>query len=171
MKSDIPQTESACCYNCHFLICYQRQENKKRPHHISCDNRNKLLKATQKQEVHDIIGSESFLGCQKWVWEHHRRTKSPIHVAAILTEERGESCFFHQHTNGMSFDAATTLEAREADRREAERDRNLTRHALELSNRAFKISIVALIVSIAATCATLAWTIWAHYNPGSPPSP
>ena len=171
MESNIPHPDTRCCYNCHFLMAYQhRADGDHAIFEISLDKRTKLLDATEKQHIHNIIGPANFLGCKKWIWKHNRRTKSPIPLASDLTRDHGDSCFFHRYTEGMSFGATEVLEARAADRREAERDRDLTRHALNLSRRAFWISFAALIVSIAATIGTLLWNIWAHFNP-VPPSP
>lgn len=166
MKSDTPHPANRCCYNCHFLMSYQyRADGDHAIFAKSFGDRTKLLAATEKQHIHEIIGNANFLGCQKWVWHHHQETKHLEPLAPFLTQNRADCCFFHDYTEGMSFEAGTMLEAREADRREAERDRDLTRHSLKLSRRAFWISFVALIVSIAATCATLIWNIWAHFHP------
>ncbi|MCD6406171.1 MAG: hypothetical protein J7M19_10125 [Planctomycetes bacterium] len=61
----------------------------------------------------------------------------------------------------MFLPAAVELERRAADRREAERDRALTRGA-------FWVAFAALVVSILATVATLAWNIWTHFYPATP---
>lgn len=160
MKSDTPHPDTHCCYNCHFLTTLT-QDHPYSP--LDHKKRAELLKATDATMLGKIIGPNTKWGCLKDVWTH--KPSGPFPIAPILTQERKDRCLFYPHTHKMTFDIAEVLEARDANRREAERDRDLTRHSLKLSYRAFKISIVALAVSIIATCATLAWNIWAHYHP------
>ncbi len=65
-----------------------------------------------------------------------------------LTRDRGESCFFYPHSPWMSLPAGTEVERRADDRREAEKDRALTR-------KAFLVAAIALVVSIVATVASI----------------
>ena len=156
MKQDPPNIPEKCCLRCHFLKKWMREENGKEIcFELSTEERQCLL-VGEKWNTSPVPWS---LACHKNVWDSANfRKDSCRDIPVITTQDRGESCFFYPHTPGMFFPAAVVLEERAANRREAERDRALTR-------RAFWVAFTALIVSILATIVNLIWNVWNHFHP------
>ena len=136
-----------CCLECHFLKQWMRDKNGETySFETSLSQRTRLAAGENPKTV--LLPDHS-LACHQQVWDTANfREDSDKNVQGIVTAERGESCFFFPRTPGMFFLAAAKLEHRVADRREAERDRFLTR-------RAFYVAFGALIVSIVATIANI----------------
>ena len=73
----------------------------------------------------------------------------------------GSPVFFHRYVPWMSLSAGVELERRAADRREGEKDRELTRQTAGAANRA---AVAAIIVAIAMAVASWASLIWRHFT-------
>ena len=149
MKQNFSNIPDKCCNRCHFLEKWERSSGSKTCFAVSTEERQRLLAGNEWNTNSHVPWS---LACNKGVWDSANfRKDSNCDLHTITTEDRGESCFFYPRTPGMFFPAADELEERVANRREAERDRALTRHTLW-------VAIAALIVSILATT-------WAYFHP------
>ena len=113
-----------CCLNCHFLMKWNRQPNGSDwKFGIAHDERTHLACCKAPEEV---LGGDYSLACYQKVWDWaNRRKDSENNLIRVLTRDRGETCFFYSYTPGMFFPGAVELERREADRREARRDRKV----------------------------------------------
>ncbi len=120
-----------CCRDCHFLMKWHRITDGgeiKMP--IARDERLRLAKGDPSKSV---IGDDYSIACVHGVWDSaNPRKDSETNLVRVLTRDRGESCFFYPHTAGMFFPAATELEKRDADRREARRDRKVAMWSIVL---------------------------------------
>jgi hypothetical protein len=88
-----------------------------------------------------------------------------------LVRNREEECFFYDYAPGMPIDVAAELERRAADRREAERDRELTRQALQKTDTALShsgrkngIALAALVITTLAVLGNIAITLWNQFH-------
>ena len=87
--------------------------------------------------LHDIYS----LGCHFGVWDEGLTPSSRENRQAILLDtDRRDFCFFWPYQPGMMFPAAKILQKREAENRDAARDRKYTIIGLW-------IAVVALVVS------------------------
>ena len=158
-KGDMVNRWGKCCLSCHFLLKRSYVGPEDHAFSVTCGERRKLAEGTDPGEV---FGNERNMECSKHVWDYaNLHIDLRRHIRELLQQDRGESCFFYPFAEGMFLPAAVELERRAADRREAERDRALTRGA-------FWVAFAALVVSILATVATLAWNIWTHFYPATP---
>lgn len=118
--------KATCCRDCHFLMKWDRSADGgeiKMP--ISVNERARLARG---EPAETVVGTNYSLACFHDVWDWaNRRSDSENDLVRVITLERGESCFAYPHTPGMFFPAAAELERRQADRREAQRDRRLTK--------------------------------------------
>ncbi len=116
----------SCCRDCHFLMKWDRTHNGlELKMETAQDER---LRLAQGKDLNSVIGDNYSIACFQNVWDWaNRRKDSDDNLQRVLTRDRGETCFFYPHTPGMFFPAAAELERREADRREAKRDRKLTK--------------------------------------------
>ncbi len=118
-KKSMPER---CCRKCHFLVAViEGKMNENRS--LSAEDREKLLAG---EAVGAIVGSQHGLGCHLGCWIRHR-SDTPDMIKDIITKPRRDTCFYHAHAPGIAMGAAEVLEKREADLREAERDRLFTR--------------------------------------------
>ena len=150
MTKDLPNN---CCLRCVFL------------HSV---NSEKPIQSLSKKVREDIKVKKSNmlqLQCYQGVWgpktlgnPQNQGNSQYEDFYRLLTEDRGELCLFYLYTENQSPAAAKVLEIRAADRREATKDRHLTR-------RAFWIASLALVVSIYAIVGNMIWNIWAHFYP------
>ena len=120
------------CIGCHFLI---KQSN---PYKFEVT----LLerKAIRKR---DYSAFEHYsLGCHFGVWdEGHNFDKDRKHEVIVETD-RKDYCFFWKHRLGMLLPAAEILQKREADNREATRDRRLTVYGLIIAAAALGVNAI-----------------------------
>jgi hypothetical protein len=153
-----------CCYNCHFFSWYQLSIPDSPSGELAPRGREALLHTTNKQDILEQTGNESRLCCQKNIWRHKRKETFSDHkpLVHLLTQDRGDTCFFYPYKEGISFDAAAELQGRDETKREKEEDRALVRQANRYSKWALGIAIAALL-------ATVAWNIWAHLHSATPP--
>ena len=157
----IRRTHTSCCLGCHFL---SKRGSDNQTFSISESMRRELQKSLPNSHPQRILAEYS---CHKGVWKKSGNIGEtvqtgqqdiangcPVETFACsdLTKNRGESCFFYLHIHKMILEAAETLEHREADRREARRDRKLTTMAL-------CVAVLALIVSILTAAAKLVWNM------------
>mgnify|MGYP006304227953 CR=1 len=85
--------------------------------------------------------------CAQGVWRYHR-AGDLVGTDTILTVDRGQKCFYYPYEEtGLKLDAAKELERRRKDRREAEKDRRLTRHMVFLTLILAACSIGALALN------------------------
>ena len=68
--------------------------------------------------------------------------------AEFLVKDRGELCFFFPFREGIWMEVAETLEARSADRREAERDRKWVRWGVWVAAVALAGPVVVKILGV-----------------------
>ena len=148
-KIDIPPTNLHCCWNCAFLrrIGHSFQ----RPVH--CGELEELFFDTSPtstvlnmQSMNCFHGNLEALRVYDW-------PKTGLDVE--LAKDRTGECLFFKRNANMSFETARELERREADRLEADKDREQTREAFRLSKKWFKITIITLVVSIVISGITL----------------
>ena len=174
-----------CCLNCHFMMAdedgYPVPETKRREWRGMLTGNTKIM--TETDLPREILGQ---FRCFKGVWckrSQVQDAKQEMYKAADasqgipdlswrpsqLIEDRGDRCFFYPHTDRLSMEAANELERREAGRREAEKDRKLTRYA-------FYVAFAALVASSMVGAANLgwsfitgiiraSWTVWANFHP------
>ncbi len=128
------------CVDCHFLMKWDRKPpvgDVKLP--IAHDERSRLARSEPPEK---LLGENYSIACYHNVWDWaNRRKDSEKDLVRVLTSDRGETCFFYPHTPGMFFPAAAELERREASRREARRDRQLTK-------RGILITVVAAVICV-----------------------
>jgi len=147
MKQKIPNIPDKCCLNCHFLKRWMRERDGREINMEVSFQERQLLAEGKEWNTHPNVPWS--LACHQNVWDAANfREDSCKDIKVITTKDRGESCFFYPYIPGLFFPAARELERRVADRREAEKDRALTR-------RAFYVALCALIVSILATIANI----------------
>ena len=128
------------CLNCHFLMKWDRLPNGGEIKlELAHDERSRLARGEAPEKV---LGGNYSPACSQNVWDWaNRRQDAEDDIVRVLTDDRGETCFFYQHTPGMSFLAAAELERRRVDRREAQRDRNLTKWG-------YAIAVVGAVVCV-----------------------
>ena len=146
-----------CCLNCHFLVAYvgQRPDDDAEWAPVYPTFLRYIIEDMESPIDMPRIGRERF--CCHWRVFVGKELNGQEELHSELLADRGETCFFFPRHDGMSLGAAGTLERREADRREAERDRSLTR-------RAFKVAFAALIISILVAVANLVWDLWKYHH-------
>jgi hypothetical protein len=122
-----------CCKGCHFLakltppnMHTSRSDSSPSSSELSDFDRECLAGGPPASSV---VGESSSIACYLHVWDQGYLTTDGQKKTQteIISGERGESCFFYPYTPGMLFPAAVELERRQSNRREAERDRELTR--------------------------------------------
>ena len=166
-----------CCLNCDFLVT---KENPDHPFSINEQERKCLLSELTKDKrdprrmTNDVLSKYK---CYKSIWEQGgieqevknqpaeangttTKGQSKIWDCSQVIQDRGDSCFFFLYELRRRLVATAELEGRVSTRREAEKDRKLTR-------RAFLVAFFALIISFLAFVANLIWNAWAHYHPFS----
>jgi hypothetical protein len=115
-------------------------------HEVSREQRCRLVAG---ESPENVILPEHHLLCAKDAWDAANfRPDSITDISQVLTLDRSDTCFFFPHSPGMFLSAATEVERRLSGRREAEKDRALTR-------RAFWVALAALVVSILANVANV----------------
>ena len=146
-----------CCLKCHFMERHFPQQSAGwLTLSVTEEERAQLQAGSLPPQVFSSV--ECALACYRGVWDHANLGKDvPSGLRSLLAQERGETCFFYPYTPGMFFPAARVLERRNADRREAEKDRKLTRNA-------FRVALIALIASILTTILTFIWNGCAHHH-------
>ncbi len=144
MNAIEPYLVTPCCVNCHFLMKWDRDLSSLQGNPSAPQELKDFVTAQERGALRKDGGLEAFgnedgrigsynLACYQNVWDSANfRKDSPRDIRIIVTRNRGESCFFYPYTPGMFFPAAAELERREADRREAKRDRGLTKWSIIL---------------------------------------
>lgn len=135
------------CVNCHFLV---KEARGLAPDPITLEVRTSEREQTR-------IGDYSWtaehyaLACHFVVWdEGHNFDRQHRHEVLVATDRRN-FCFWWRHRPGMLIPAAKILQEREANTREASRDRRLTLYGLW-------IAAVALVANVWLTVAEkLTW--------------
>ena len=143
------KTPTSCCLNCAFLMGSVEAETgylDERP--LSESRRNEFRKHGLPSSSHRHVmknGTPINFQCHKG---------APGVKCKPSTEwlrDRTDECFFFPHVEGRPLAATKELERREADRREAKRDRKWAKIGVW-------VAAIALVLS-------LAWSIWQHFNP------
>jgi len=129
MPNNEPLTPQKCCLRCHFLKQWKRSnDGGEWSWEVSRSQRSQLARG---ENVEKIVLKEHSLACHQKVWDAANPFEDSSRDAhAILSADRGESCFFYPYTPGMFLPAAVELERREAGRREAKKDRHLVRWSI-----------------------------------------
>ena len=169
MNTKAKRTPKHCCLNCHFLV------------HPDFDDTARITAHEVKEPERKNIFENCFDGnigevrwaCMKGVWheDEYGPTEDEEAIKFIKQKfflDRQDSCFFYKYCTGMPQGVAEELERRAADRREAEKDRALTRKAFWVAVIALGVSIFATAVNVVVTFINMIWSIWAHYHPPSP---
>jgi hypothetical protein len=151
MTVDGPELPEECCMNCHFLrknVLIGKAEGSR--HELSSADRAALRRCRGRESAEAFAAyTQAFLCLYDVVSTMDKRlVGAKENIPRDLTADRRDQCFFYPFHEGMSFETAQILEMRAANRREAERDRALTR-------RAFWVAFAALVVSIMATIASI----------------
>lgn len=138
-----------CCAGCHFLV----KEFRTLP--AAVGTMTDYLEPEERDRARrDDFGwlappREYVLTCKHGVWEpgfHHPREPWGVLLARI---ERRDRCFYLPFDRNMLMPAAVTLQERRQAHREAERDRELTRHALQQTRVSIWVAVAALALSLA----------------------
>lgn len=158
------------CINCHFLGPTDKGITLNR-------NARKVLEINLNEWFDAKKYKECILGCQCQFWsevslmnesiarwrelgtvEEDKKTSDymtnpelrKVHLEEVLYTERGDTCFWYEHKEGMDIGTATILERRRWGTKEAEEDRALTREALQQSKRSNYIAILVAFITAAA---------------------
>jgi len=121
------------CVDCHFLT--------------KTLERRRLLVRSQERESMRKGDYSSFerhsLSCYFGVWDEGLRFEEERRHELITKTNREDYCFFWKYRPGMLLPAAERLQKREADRREAARDRKLTLWGLWIAAIALILDFLA----------------------------
>ena len=162
-KDDLVKQWGKCCLSCHFLSQWDRaprSNTQERRDPLTFDQRKRLARGDEPQKV--ASRADCVLGCAHNVWDANNWRQDVYEsITDIVPRTVNEDCFFLPYRPGMPWPTAKELERREANRREAGKDRQLTR-------RAFQVAFGALLVSITAFVANLIWNIWVYSHPAIP---
>jgi len=124
------------CADCHFFYKEARTADGTFPSEITREEREKARK-----EDYSWQSKSYALSCHMKVWdEGHNFDKSRKHQI-ITQDNRRNFCFFWHHHPGMLFHAAQMLQQRQAEAREARRDRKLTIYGLWLAGCALAANV------------------------------
>ena len=110
------------------------------------------------------------LTCYHHIWD---MDVGPISSSKVLQEmatiERAESCFFYPYVPGMLPSAAVELEHREADRREARKDREAAAHEAHEDRSWMRKAVYVAIIGLALTfLLNLVAYFWPRQGPPPP---
>jgi hypothetical protein len=121
------------CINCHFLVkIYEGHSFEIRPQE---------REAVRRQ---DYSAFEHYaLACHFGVWDEGFNFDKEYRQKIIVETDRRDYCFFWKHRPGMLLPAAEALQKREADNREASRDRRLTLFGLWIAAIALVLDFIA----------------------------
>ncbi len=141
---DVPRR---CCVRCHFLVAEREVTPSllERDQELTWGERRSLL--TSQDFLRELRLERVY--CYKSVWgDSHYPVDSDEkefmeRIPGGLREDCGETCFFLPYRKTMSLETAAKLERREADRREAKRDRRLV-----IIAGAIGAAVGAIIVSV-----------------------
>lgn len=135
------RTPEEACIRCHFL----ERSIERSPFGVVDEQRTAILNDDYSW-LHD-----SPLSCYMGVWdEGYTPELRQMRRKTIVETPRKDFCFYFEHRPGMLFPAAKTLQEREAQLREAARDRRHTIIGLW-------IAATALIVSVLVNLAPYIW--------------
>lgn len=150
--------EEVCCLNC-AMVAWQRYRKEDGPEDLAplTAEQHAALHRGERPKVDRYV-------CAHRVWGPWEGSKEPDEKQwQELTLPRGEKCFFYLWKEGMGIVAAIGLERRQADRCEADRDREVTRQEGK-SGREFtrqegekdrKLTRRALVVTMVIAVATI----------------
>jgi len=130
------------CVDCHFLVKENRQHGGIPNVFTLTDQERAKARADDFSWVGDWT-----LACHLGVWDEGYRFGSQSRGRILTQTERRGFCFFWKYRPGMLLPAAKILQEREAQYREARRDRLLT--------------ICGLWIAVAALIANI-WLTWAE---------
>ncbi|MBU2602352.1 MAG: hypothetical protein KKA32_09315 [Actinobacteria bacterium] len=130
------------CVHCHFFVKTTRfpQANP------FVQLVSKSERAKSRTGEFDWVGPETALSCHLGVWDEGHNFEPSQRSLAIVDAERRDFCFFWRVRPGMFLPAAKALQKREAQLREAKRDRWLTLVGLW-------IAAIALVINVLLTIA------------------
>jgi len=154
-----------CCLACHFLRRYIVTKGDKSfvtESWIPLDERKRLRDNVPKttREPRADGGHVSYW-CEKSVWEAPR-SGDDAPPGTELTIDREGSCFFFPYHDGMAREMARILEPQFATRREAEKDRELTRDTARFAVRA---SWAAVAIAIIVGGGNIGWGVYQYLKP------
>ena len=136
----------ASCAECHFLTKIPLPVLREDDGTSSIDDSDRTLNVQERERLRkrdlDWLGRLETLGCHFGVWG-----EGPVTLEELAETDRTDFCFFWKHRPGMLFPAAEILQKREADNREAARDRRLTIIGLW-------VAVFALLAQIVLTLAS-----------------
>lgn len=170
MRNDHVIIPEKCCLNCHLLAA----RNEKGDWESAPFSEREELKTGDENCIRTHVTMLHSYSCHKGVFLPAKslhdviedmRTRPQIVQSADyerLTEERRETCFFYPFQPRMSLAAGDELERRASDRREADKDREvtrlegvedrkLTRGALRIARRNYRIAVAAAVAAVGAT--------------------
>jgi len=134
------QFHEQICINCHFLRLKYRVPRQDRIQERPVTHKERELICKEDYSWLRTLIDPS-LGCHFRVWDDkHSHDLGEYRHEVIVKTKRKNTCFFWKYHPGMLFQAAKTLQKREADYREASRDRKLTIIGLF-------IAVIALVVN------------------------
>jgi hypothetical protein len=121
------------CIHCHFLVKIHGGH----PLEIGPQER----EAIRRQDYSAV--EHYALACHFGVWDEGFNFDKEDRHKTIVETDRRDYCFFWEHRPGMLLPAAATLQNREADNREAARDRKLALVGLWIAAIALVLDFVA----------------------------
>lgn len=129
------------CVDCHFFVSQYRDASGVHPSVVSEENRDLSRR-------NDFSWCDAYrsLVCNFMVWDQGVHFDLERRHEVIVGTERTDSCFFFPWRHGMLLPAARRLQAREANYREANRDRKLTMLGLWIAAIALVVGAIVQAV-------------------------
>ncbi|MCY4653827.1 MAG: hypothetical protein OXC95_11760 [Dehalococcoidia bacterium] len=136
------------CRKCHFLFFALQYPDPTGTTYEPWDQMDREYKMPMAPEV---VGA----GCYKGIWSESGRdrfgdappgTDSSMHP--ILLRERGDSCFFVEYREGMSFDAAEDLFRLDYDNRQLKKSYRYTQWGLWVAAVGIVVSVALKIIDM-----------------------
>ncbi|MFO8007014.1 MAG: hypothetical protein R6V05_04680 [Candidatus Brocadiia bacterium] len=163
---DLSQAPDNSCWHCHFLhedattiaLEFRKPESTYAQDAQPRAQTRELLRTYRNGKI------DPGFGCARAIWRAQRMADDKQNGFQDLIEElirdRGETCCFFKLSPGMRIRTAVELEKRQADRREAERDRRQVREeatkdrqqAREEAKKDRKVSYLIAFATLVAAC-------------------
>ncbi len=142
-----------CHFLCHWRVISPQLDSLLQKHPLTNKHRDELTRGVVPS---DLNGQN--IECAVEVWTRELNPQ----IGDVVKEARGTTCFYLGYCKGMLYPAAVTIERREADRREAEKDRFLTRQTAVAARRT---AIAAIIVAAISAAISLGTSLWSKLSP------
>ena len=127
-----------CCENCYFLWFFQDLPVNPIYSPVPSDRRADYLWMSEKTAV----------CCHKGVWIQDRPSRDPEVFQYNLSQNRKDSCFFVEHKDGMSADAADELQRRLHENRQFKKSIQYTQWGLAVSAAGLVISGIVMLIEL-----------------------